>query len=63
MKVGFQPMNLQLQFFANPVRPAGTAPWTMRIQVALLYPKLTKEQEKMMMEQKLKQLEQEQPKK
>jgi len=63
MKVGFQPMNLQLQFFANPVRPAGTAPWTMRIQVALLYPKLTKEQEKMIMEQKLKQLEQEQPKK
>jgi hypothetical protein len=63
MKVGFQPMNLQLQFFANPVRPASTAPWTMRIQVALLYLKLTKEQEKMIMEQKLRQLEQEQPKK
>ena len=50
-------------FILGVLRPAGTAPWTMRIQVALLYPKLTKEQEKMIMEQKLKQLEQEQPKK
>ena len=33
---------------------------TMRIQVALLYPKLSKEQEKEPLEQKLKQLEQQQ---
>jgi hypothetical protein len=63
MKLGFQPVNLTLQFYANPVCPAGTAPWGMRIQIALLYPKISKEQEKMMLEQKLKQMEQEQPKK
>lgn len=45
------------------MRPAGTSLLTMRIQVALLHPKLTIEQEKMMLEQKLKQMEQEQPKK
>jgi len=60
MKIGFQPVNLQLQFFVNPERPAGTAPWTMRIQIALLYPKLSKEQEQKLLEQKLKQMEQEQ---
>lgn len=47
----------------EPMRPAGTSLLTMRIQVALLHPKLTIEQEKMMLEQKLKQMEQEQPKK
>ena len=35
----------------------------MRLQLAFLVPKLSKQQEKMMMEQKLKQLEQEQPQK
>jgi hypothetical protein len=34
----------------------------MRLQIAFLFPKLTKEQQKMMMQQKLKQMEQEQPK-
>ncbi|HEX8814502.1 MAG TPA: neuromedin U [Terriglobales bacterium] len=62
MKLGFQPVNMQLQFFANPTRPPGSASWTMRFQVALLYPKLSKEQQKMLMEEKLKQLQQEQPK-
>jgi hypothetical protein len=33
----------------------------MRLQIAFLFPKLTKEQQKMMMERKLKQLEQEPP--
>jgi len=32
----------------------------VRLQIAFLFPKFTKEQEKMMMERKLKQLEQEQ---
>jgi hypothetical protein len=35
----------------------------MRLQIAFLFPKLTKQQQKMMMEQKLKQMEQEEPKK
>jgi len=57
MKLGFQPVNLGLQFYGNAVHPPGASPWGMRLQIALLFPKLTKQQEKMMMEQKLKQLE------
>ena len=60
MKIGAQPLSLALQFYGNPVRPAGTSPWSMRAQVAFLYPKLSKEQEKMMLEKKLKELEEEQ---
>jgi hypothetical protein len=35
----------------------------MRLQLAFLFPKITKQQEKMMLEQKLKQMEQQQPQK
>ena len=59
MKLGFQPVNIQVQFYRNAWYPTGTSTWSMRLQIALLFPKLTKEQEKMLMEQKLKQLEQE----
>ena len=62
MKLGFQPVNLTLQFYGNTVHPPGTSPWGMRLQLAFLFPKLTKAQEKVLIEQKLKQLEQEQPK-
>ena len=55
-------MNLTAQFYGNAVHPPGPSPWGMRLQIAFLFPKLTK-QEKMMMEQKLKQLEQELPQK
>src|SRR5262249_44423879 len=58
MKLGFQPVNLQLEFFGNAAHPAGTSPWSMRAQIAFLFPKLTKEEEKMLLEKKLKQLEQ-----
>jgi hypothetical protein len=60
MKVGFQPVNVGLQFYGNAVHPPGASPWSMRLQIAFLFPKLTKQQQKMMMQQKLKQLEQEQ---
>jgi hypothetical protein len=63
MKLGFQPVNLTAQFYGNAVHPPGASPWSMRLQIAFLFPKLTKQQEKMMMEQKLKQLEQQQPQK
>jgi hypothetical protein len=63
MKLGFQPVNLTLQFYGNAVHPPGASPWGMRLQIAFLFPKLTKEQQKMLMEQKLKQLNQEQPQK
>ena len=61
MKVGAQPISLALQFYGNAVHPAGTSPWSMRTQISFLFPKLSKEQEKMMLEKKLKQLEQEPP--
>jgi hypothetical protein len=63
MKLGFQPVNLQLQFYGNAVYPTGTSPWSMRTQIAFLFPKFTKEQQKMMLEKKLKELEQQKPEK
>ena len=63
LKVGAQPMNFELQFYSNPVRPADTAPWSMRTQIEFLFPKLTKEEEKMILEKKLKKLEQQTPEK
>src|SRR5271165_870924 len=57
MKLRNQPVSLTGQFYGNAVHPEGTPAWSMRLQIAFLFPKLTKEQQKMMMEQKLKQLE------
>ena len=61
MKLGFQPVSLTAQFYGNAVHLAGTPAWTMRLQIAFLFPKLTKEQEEMLMEKKLKQMEQKPP--
>ena len=63
MKLGFQPVNLSMEFYGNAVHPPGASPWTLRAQFVLLFPKLSKEQEKMLLEQKLKQMNQEQPQK
>jgi len=60
-KFGPQPVNLTLQFYGNAVYPADTSPWSMRAQIAFLFPKLTKEQKKLMLEKKLKELEQQTP--
>ena len=49
-KLGFQPVNLTAQFYGNAVYPAGTPPWGMRLQIAFLFPKLSPEQKKAMME-------------
>jgi hypothetical protein len=62
MKLGFQPVNITAQFYGNAVYPTGSSPWSMRMQIAFLFPKLTPEQKKMLMEQKLKELEEEQRK-
>ena len=62
MKLGFQPVNISAEFYGNAVYPAGTSSWSMRLEISLLFPKFTKEQEKMIMEEKLKQLEEEQKK-
>jgi hypothetical protein len=63
MKLGFQPVNVTAQFYGNAVYPTGTSSWSMRLQIAFLFPKLTKEQQKLLLEQKLKQMEQQQPQK
>jgi hypothetical protein len=59
-KLGFQPVNAQISVYGNAARPNNppSSPWQFRFQMTLLYPKLSKEQEKKMMEKKLKQLEQ-----
>jgi hypothetical protein len=63
MKIGFQPVNISAQFYGNAVHPAGTSSWGFRFQFVLLFPKLTKDQQKALLEQKLKQMNQEQPQK
>ena len=60
MKIGFQPVNISGQFYGNAAYPNGGSPWSMRLQVALLYPKFSKAQEEEMMKMKLEQLEKEQ---
>ena len=61
MKLGYQPVSLTAQFYGNAVHPVGTPAWTMRLQIAFLFPKLTEEQKKMMLEKKLKEMEQQPP--
>jgi hypothetical protein len=62
MKVGAQPFNFTSQLYGNAVYPNGGSSWSWRPQIALLFPRLSKEQEKMLLEQKLKQLEESSPK-
>jgi hypothetical protein len=62
MKLGFQPVNITAQFYGNAVHPSGMSPWGLRLQFVLLFPKLSKEQQKMLLEQKLKQMNQDQQK-
>ena len=63
MKLGFQPVNINVQAYGNAVHVPGASPWGVRATFALLFPRLSKEQQKMLLEQKLKQMEQEQPQK
>ena len=60
MKFGFQPVNLSAQFYGNAVHPVNGSPWSMRLQLAFLFPKLSKAEEKMMLEKKFKQLQEDQ---
>ncbi len=57
-KFGAQPVSLLAQFYGNAVNPANAPAWTMRLQISFLFPKLSKEQKKMMLGKELKQLEQ-----
>ncbi|HEX4772387.1 MAG TPA: neuromedin U [Bryobacteraceae bacterium] len=60
-KLGFQPVNITGQFYRNAVYPTGTSSWGMRLQIAFLFPKLSKEQQIGMMEKKLKEMKEQQP--
>jgi hypothetical protein len=42
MRLGYQPVNIQVSFYGNAVHPPGASNWGMRIQIALLYPKKPK---------------------
>jgi hypothetical protein len=42
MRLGFQPVNLSATFYGNAIHPQGGSPWNMRLQIALLYPKISK---------------------
>jgi hypothetical protein len=56
MKFGFQPVNLSAQFYGNAVHPVNGSPWSMRLQLAFLFPRLSKDEEKMLLEKRLKEL-------
>jgi hypothetical protein len=57
-KLGYQPVNLSVAAYGNAVSPSGSSSWSVRVQIAFLFPKLTKAQQIMMMQQKMKQLQQ-----
>jgi hypothetical protein len=60
MKVGFQPINLQLSAYANAAYPSGTSPWGIRLQIAFLFPKLTPKAEELQLEERLDELKKQQ---
>jgi len=42
-RMGTQPINMTAQFYGNAAYPAGTSPWSMRLQFDLLFPERSKE--------------------
>ncbi|MGD0444532.1 MAG: neuromedin U [Edaphobacter sp.] len=40
MRLGFQPVNISASFYGNAVHPPGASSWGMRLQIALLYPRM-----------------------
>ena len=63
MKLGFQPVNISAQFYGNAVYPTGTSPWNVRAQIALPFPKLTRDQQMGLMKKRLQEMEQQAKKK
>ena len=43
MRLGPQPVNISVAFYGNAVHPPGASNWSMRLQLALLYPKKPKQ--------------------
>jgi hypothetical protein len=63
MKIGYQPINMVVEFYGNVVHPSGASPWGMRVQISLLFPKLSEKEKMLLMEEKLKEMEKEQQQK
>jgi hypothetical protein len=42
MRLGFQPVNISAQFYGNAAYPTSGSPWTMRLSIAFLFPKMPK---------------------
>ena len=63
MKMGFQPVNISAQLYGNAVHPPGASPWGLKLQIAFLFPKLTPQQQKMMLQKKLKEMDEAPPQK
>lgn len=42
MRLGAQPVNVGVQFYGNAVHPPGGSSWTMRLQIAFLFPTVAK---------------------
>ena len=40
MRLGFQPVNVSAQFYGNAAHPQNGSNWSMRLQIAFLFPKL-----------------------
>jgi hypothetical protein len=62
-KLGFQPVSITAQMYGNAIHPPGASPWGMRLQITFLFPKLTQEQQMMVLKKRLGQMEQEQQQK
>ena len=58
MKFGFQPVNLSAQFYGNAAYPRHGSPWSMRLQLAFLFPQLSKDEQKALLEKRLRDLDQ-----
>jgi hypothetical protein len=39
MRLGVQPFNVSVQFYGNAEHPFNGSPWSMRLQIALLFPR------------------------
>lgn len=59
MKLGFQPVNLQAEFFGNAAYPSNASTWTVKGEIAFLFPKLSTKEKELLMEEKLKEMQKE----
>ena len=60
MKVGFQPINVSAQIYGNAAHPTGASSWGIRLQIAFLFPQLTQKEKLLLLEEKVRELQQQQ---